>query len=227
MLKKSVFLLLFLFISHNSFAAPKVIHNGVLQAYWELEWNKDFTKSTPKLHLRYLVSEKSKSVKVIMLDMKQSDIKHVINLYFKKIPASFYKYSEGHIENSGHIIINNIVETGDCDGTFSSAQLQSYTPLASITLKDIDTIQRAILCDISHPYTTTYEPREDLKDIYLRKSPSLESEIVAQVHATNALVKIKTVDDKWILVGVYDYNSPDFIGIPKGYVEIKNLNLNN
>ncbi|EAA6070904.1 SH3 domain-containing protein [Salmonella enterica subsp. enterica] len=227
MLIRTIAVILFSFCIQNAFAAQQKINNGVLQAYWRLVWNVPGTISTPALELRYLVADQSGVVSIIMMESKQDDIKKIINKYFINIPKSFFEYKEGHVESIGDIIVDGLSPTEECGDKFSYANFISFNPVVSTEKIDIDVIQRATICEDSYPYIVGYTLKPDVKEVYLRKKPSIDADINGTVSERDVLIKIKTINKDWVLVGVYDSKGSDLVGKLKGYVELKYLDLDN
>ena len=79
-MKKYASLMFLLFISVFSLRAMATVEikNGVLQAYWQPNWNADATVNTPELEFRYFaLGNKKKDNKIIDITAKGSEAQKI------------------------------------------------------------------------------------------------------------------------------------------------------
>ncbi|PWC10125.1 hypothetical protein [Brenneria corticis] len=222
MFRKILSLLFFIVIAPSSFANQK-INDGILQAYWLPIWNDSATVNNPVLYFRYFsLDENSRIDKIINLDVDTGKKKdNLLKEYFKDIPHNFLKYKEGHIERIGGLVVDNISVTKECDHTYHNARLITFTPGQNREF-DIQKLEESAGCE-AYPYVVTYSVKEGVDSLYFKETPSASAKKSAEIPVGTPLIKIKTINDKWILAAIYDAGKPDLLGNPQGYIELDKL----
>lgn len=232
MIKKLVILCCFSLFFQTAQAAREQIENVYLQAWWSLNWKSEDSSSgpvmvsTPVLSLRYFKKEVAGNITVVLLSLKQNEIKKIVKDNFSAIPDSFFKHQEGHAEMFGNIIIDNISESGECDGRFYVADYISFLPQAEVSRADMFKIKEDSNCE-SPDYSVYYELKPHRGEVAFRKFPRIDAPLISIVPEGALLIKIKTINQRWALMGIMDYNAIDFIGEPSGYIEFKDLDILN
>ncbi|MCG8709078.1 hypothetical protein JHU04_002309 [Brenneria sp. 4F2] len=222
MFRKILSLLFFIVIAPSSLATQKINH-GVLQAYWLPIWNDSVTVNNPVLYFRYFsLTENSHVDKIINLDVDTEKKKDsLLKDYFKDIPHNFLKYKEGHIERIGGIVVDNLSEKKECDHTYHNARLITFTPGQDRKL-DIQKLEESAGCEAS-PYIVTYSAKDGIGSLYFKETPTDNAKKSEKIPLNKPLIKIKTINDKWILAAIYDADKPDLLGNPQGYIELDKL----
>ena len=208
--------------------AQEFLENGTLQAYWSKEWNAKGTVSTPRLGFRYLTQDHKK---FIAIAVKGDQIKF-IKEHFKNIPHNFFKYKEWYVNQTGNLTLYKVKQSTLCNASIYNATLLSFTPNYSApptntALYEL-TAQGGCNQNGHYPYIITYLIKEGLNDIDVKEKPSDNAKTIEKAtRANDIFIKIKTIDNDWIYTGIYDAASPNLILKPRGYVRIRQLELQN
>jgi len=215
-MRKSIYLGLTALLSVPFTSLADTMNEGVLQAYWLPQWNGNV--NTPELELRFFVfSTDGKQKKVIDLDSSTLD-KNFIEKKFGTSASEFLRSKEGHIEQSGNIVLSDISGKKECDSTIWQAKYVSFEKKQH-TFK-ID--ENNGVCN-SYPYLISYQLKSDVKEVNVMDKPSDSAKIDYQIDNQHTLVKIKTVDANWFYVAEYDESQKGLVGEKKGYVKANQL----
>lgn len=186
---------------------------GFLQAFWLPDWN-DNNINNPSLELRFFSYNKTgKLEKVIEIDKKDLNVKFVKDK-FNNIPDEFLRYKEGHVEQRGELTFSHFIVTKDCDANTYSANYVAFTP----DNKSTPLSQEIKSCG-SYPYQLSYMIKEGQPTIMLKDKPNDDGKKIAVAPADKPLIKIKTIDDNWYYVAVYDDSKPESMGDVRGYIK--------
>ncbi|EIE3256420.1 hypothetical protein LDH75_003903 [Escherichia coli] len=199
------------------------IKQGILQAYWLPVWNEDGTQSTPHLKYRYIVSGNGSDVEqVIEINNADSGLNvSSFNRYFDNVPQNFMIFREGHVERAGAVSLTNIKRNTECDHNYYQASLVAFTPSRNQAF-NLDELEKNAGCE-SYPYIVTFTLKGQAKGVHFKSSPEESAEDSDIIPVNSPLIKIRTINARWIEAAVYDENKPGLIGTPGGYVRIDNL----
>lgn len=220
---KNITMALFLLFTFFPAFASQTFQEGVLQAYWLPVWNKNATQNTPQLTYRYFILQNGTHVEsVVNLELdKNENTFSLINKYFTNIPEEFFKFKEGHIERAGSISVENIEKHKECDHDYYNAKMVNFTPKEDYRF-DINRLEKESGCE-AYPYVVTYTLKPESEGQHFKQAPNMTSKDMQPIPSDWPLIKIKTINDRWIKVAIYNKDSVGFIGEHKGYVEINHL----
>lgn len=200
--------------------ASQTLKNGVLQAYWLPVWNNEGTKSTAELKYRYFVLNTSGKIdKVINVTFADNDA--IINRAFSHLPPSFLKYSEGHAEQAGQLIIEGLKVQPECDRSLYSAKGVTFTPIAG-QLSVAKNLELSAGCE-AYPWAVTYTLKAGLEGQHFKQQPEATAKDLQPVPPEQPLIKIETIDSNWIRAAVVDQSKNDLIGELQGYLRLDTL----
>lgn len=237
---KNLSLLLICLFSIAAFAKQSKninqVSDGYLQAYWFPVVNDDGSEGKSELMLRFLDTSHNVQHKVIDLYITKSknntpdktdfndptSIK-LIKDNFNSIPENFFKYHEGHIEQAGILTSNDAFSSVECDTRYYYSRFVGFKSLDKKSI-DPEIIARASGCG-GYPYIQSFIKKHNLKDAYFKSKPDLASSNIYKITENDSVIKIKTVNDKWLYVAVSDDSMPDYVGSKKGYILKSELEL--
>ena len=227
-MKKTVsFLLAAAMLSSPSVAlAQHTLNDGVLQAYWKNEWNKDATKITPQLKMRYIVhNDGTSSTTVVEVPVDKQDKRNrmFIMKHFSFVPAEFFQNKEGFLNQPGTLVVPDMTKALECSSAYKAKALSSFTPDVSSGLVDTTTDEKFINCGERYPYLTLYrlDPRQ--RDVALRATPDDQADKTLAIDSTAVLAKLRTVNKEWAYVAFYDAKTLDQISEERGYIRFSAL----
>lgn len=227
MKKKSSFLLAAtLLLSSSSALAQHTLTNGVLQAYWQNEWNKDATQLSPQLKLRYIVhNDGSAPTMVINVPVNKQDKQNriFITKNFAPAPASFFQQKEGYLNQPGTLTVPTMTAATGCSSAYQATQLSSFTPDHSSGLSSTVTDEKFINCGERHPYLMLYTLRGDQQEVSLKVAPDEHAKPALTLNKEATVAKLKTVNKDWAYVAFYDAKTIDQLSDEKGYIKLNAL----
>ncbi|WP_414499906.1 hypothetical protein [Zymobacter sp. IVIA_12111.31 C1] len=227
MKKKASFLLAAtLLLSSSTAFAQHTLNDGVLQAYWQSEWNKDATKITSQLKMRYIVhNDGSAPTMVVDVPVDKQDKKNrtFITKHFSYVPTEFFQNKEGYLNQPGTLTVPSLTKAFECTSAYKTTQLSSFVPDMSSGLADTTTDEKFINCGERHPYLTFYRLSPNQKDIFLKAAPDDSAANTIPIGSDTLLAKLHTVNKEWAYVAFYDARTLDQIGEQKGYVRLNTL----
>lgn len=192
------------------------VRNGVLQAYWLPQWNNGL--NTPKFELRFFpFSDNGKQGKVINIDSSTTNETFVKD-NFESYSDDFFKFKEGHIEQSGVIRLKKINKTQECDSTVWQAKMVSFVR----NNKNLKVEEQSIECG-SYPYLISYQLKDGVDTVTLRDKPENDGKVIYRIDNQHSLIKIRNVNSKWLYVAEYDASKENLIGEHQGYIEYSNI----
>lgn len=192
------------------------VRNGVLQAYWLPQWNNGL--NTPKFELRFFpFSDNGKQGKVINIDSSTTNETFVKD-NFESYSDDFFKFKEGHIEQSGVIRLKKINKTQECDSTVWQAKMVSFVR----NNKNLKVEEQSIECG-SYPYLISYQLKDGVDIVTLRDKPENDGKVIYRIDNQHSLIKIRNVNSKWLYVAEYDASKENLIGEHQGYIEYSNI----
>lgn len=224
--KTSFLLAATLLLSSSIASAQQTISNGVLQAYWQNEWNKDATKVTPQLKLRYIVHNDGTSPTTVIevpVDKKDSKNRTFIIKNFAAVPADFFQNKEGFLNQPGHLTIDSMKRTTVCASAYRATSHTSFEPDMSSGLVDTTTDEKFINCGERYPYLSFYHINPSQKEAVLKATPDDSAEKTFPFDGDTTIAKLKTVDKNWFYVALYDAKTIDQISGEKGYIKQNEL----
>lgn len=227
-MKKYASLMFLLFISVFSLRAMATVEikNGVLQAYWQPNWNADATVNTPELEFRYFaLGNKKKDNKIIDIIAKGSEAQKIafIKKNFKNIPDNFFTFKEWYVNQPGTIKVPAVVNYMECNTDNYKADLQSFQPDNAAQNADDMMTQDFGGCGSATPYLVLYQLKEGEKMLSLKSEASETASDLASVNSNETLAKIRTVDKAWIYVAVYDEAEKGHLSNKRGFVKLSTL----
>lgn len=227
MKKKTAFLLAATLLLNSSMAfAQQTISNGVLQAYWQNEWNKDASKVTPSLKLRYIVHNDGTSPTTVInvpIDTRDKQNRTFIIKNFAAVPADFFQNKEGYLNQPGYLTIASMKKSTVCDSAYHAAVPMSFEPDMSSGLTETTTDEKFINCGERHPYLTFYHLDSKKKEAVLRAAPDDHAEQTFAFNSDTTIAKLKTIDSNWLYVAFYDGQTLDQLSKERGYIRQKEL----
>lgn len=113
----------------------------------------------------------------------------------------------------------------ECNNKQNYVKFDSFTPLSGKKY-DITQLESRSGCD-SQPYSVMYTIKNDNEKVFLKLAPSENSENVENKPVQQPLVKIKTVNNYWVYVALYDASMPNTMSHVKGYLKINDLKVAN
>lgn len=227
MKKTSSFLLAAtLLLSSTAAIAEHTLDNGVLQAYWKNEWNKDATKITPQLKLRYIVhGDRTVPTTVVDVPVDKQDKKNrtFITKNFAGVPTEFFQNKEGYLNQPGTLTVPDMTKTYACTSAYKATSLSSFIPDMSSGLTDTTTDEKFINCGERHPYLSLYRLAPNQKATFLLASPDDHAEKTQPINSGTVLAKLQTVNKDWVYVAFYDIETLDQLSEERGYVRLSTL----
>lgn len=200
----------------GAFAQGEKNMTGVLQAYWLPQWTADGQAQTPHIMMRFFGTDSFAGKTLCLYESKnKQDIKDYFNQdqaekfirrEFKSTPVGFFKYKEGHVEQAGKVVYSDRTVLKECDSEKSYVKLHSFTA-SSLKNYDIAKLESQSGCG-SEPYTVLFTVKEGDGNIFLKAEPSDTSKNIGSQPVEQPLVKIKTVNDEWLFVSLYDASKP-------------------
>ncbi|WP_143468284.1 hypothetical protein [Kosakonia pseudosacchari] len=200
--------------------ASQTFHQGVLQAYWLPVFNDDGIKKTAQLKYRYFVINNAGKVeKTINVNINNGE--RQLEKYFPRLPSTFKQFSEGHTEQSGQITIDTLKKQTECDRPLFSANAMSFSPISTPS-PSVDTLERAAGCE-SWPWAETFILKEGVKDLHLKSQPDDGAKNLQVIKSAQPLIKMKTVNEKWIRVAILDEKNGGPVQKTEGYIRLNEL----
>ncbi|RRZ88092.1 hypothetical protein EGK14_18035 [Erwinia sp. 198] len=144
---------------------------------------------------------------------------------FKNTPEEFFRFKEGHTEQVGVLSISNQMVIAECDNKKNYAKFDSFKPVLGRDF-DIKKLELNSGCD-PEPYSVMFTIKEGHDDVFLKSKPLITSQNVVSKPISQPLVKIKTIDDQWVKVALYDASLPGSRSKTEGYVKFSDLDLVN
>ncbi|MGD8107916.1 hypothetical protein ACQE32_14880 [Pantoea sp. FN0302] len=223
---KKFTLLLFLLFS-PIIQAQELSSEGILQAYWKAEWNGEGTVNEPELALRFFPAETSSSwgkVFDIRLKNQRKAIEFVIR-NFKVIPDNFLLHKEWFVNQKGTVFLKNPEHYIECSTENYMAILLDFIPDFSAKASDTTAYEEMGRCGYNgaRPFLTSYYLNPEYKKGYFLLEPNDNADYVKTFTIRDRLVKIKTINEKWIYATIYDDQKENKLGDTKGYINIKYL----
>ncbi|QHM72358.1 hypothetical protein [Mixta intestinalis] len=214
------------FLSSGALAEKK-LKDGVFQAYWKAEWNESATVNTPQLKFRYLPIKDSlkenKVINIIMAGSEEEKIEFIKN-NFHNIPANFLKYKEWYVNQKGDLTVKEIEKHMECNTDNYTAAFVSFFPDSPPVTIDANTFKDTGCNDGgSFPYLTSYVLKPSSKTGQLRQEPGDSAKVIHTFTQDDSIAKIKTIDEKWMYVSLYDYTKPDLLSDKKGYIKFSDV----
>ncbi len=224
---------------------------GVMQAYWLPVWNDETEKNDKYLQFRFApdannlsslpkLYEDGKLITPVVIDLgpaaetdegmgaiaffTNETVFEQIRKDFQTIPDNFFRYREGHIEQTGTVLIDRYLSDKACDRRAFFAQLLAFAPqkstFAPATLAKRFDAEAG--CGGRPPYEETFSVMApDNAGIALKAGPDEESETLRMLDANEQIVKVDTVNDLWLKVSLF--SQPDV----QGYLLKSQLSINN
>ncbi len=202
------------------------LRHGILQAYWQPDWNTDATVNTPKLAFRYFYFGKNtKDNKVVDITVKGSEAEQIafIKNNFTHIPDNFIKYKEWYVNQYGAITSPKLVKYMECNADNYKAEMQSFTPEKQDNHPQDPITDDVGGCGSSTPYLVLYQLKEGQKQLTLKQAAAETASQTAQVTSDETLAKIKTVDNTWVYVAIYDESAKGHLSNKRGFVKLSDL----
>jgi len=222
----SLMFLVFLAVFSLRAMATEEIKNGVLQAYWQPNWNADATVNTPELAFRYFaLGNKKKDNKIIDITVKGSEAQKIafIKKNFKNIPDNFFTFKEWYVNQPGTMKVPAVINYMECNADNYKADLLSFQPDDTAKNADDMIAQDFGGCGSGTPYLVLYQLKEGEKTFSLKSDASETASDVASVSSNETLAKIRTVDKAWIYVAVYDEAEKGHLSHKRGFVKLSAL----
>ncbi|WP_316562104.1 hypothetical protein [Mixta calida] len=221
----SLFILIVSLLSFSYQAqAVTALKGGTLQAYWKAEWNDEATINTPQLGFRYFPNESAlEKVKVIDIFMDGSDENKIIFIKsnFNNIPDNFLQYKEWYVNQKGDLTVKEIRHYVECNADHYAADFVSFTPAAkSDATTDDDT---GCAYGGSFPYLTSYILKEHTAIGQLKDEPRENANVEYTFSRNDSVVKIRTVNQEWMYVSVYDPSAQDRLSDKRGYIRFSDV----
>lgn len=227
MKKKSSFLLAAtLLLSSSSALAQHILTNGVLQAYWQNEWNKDATQLSPQLKLRYIVHNDGTTPTTVIdvpINKQEKQNRIFITKNFMPAPASFFLRKEGYLNQPGTLTVPAMTPSTGCSSAYQATQPGTFTPDHSSGLTSTSTDEKFINCGERHPYLTLYTLRGDQQEVSLKATPNEDAKPVLSFNKEAVVAKLETVNKDWAYVAFYDAKTIDQLSNEKGYIKLNAL----
>jgi hypothetical protein len=215
-MKRKVLLLLLALLSLPFSSLADTFKNGVLQAYWLPNWNADI--NSPELKLRFFVfSKDGKQQEVVNIENSPLDENFIKN-EFATSSGDFFKFKEGHIEQAGKVKLTNFSHHTECDAKTFQAKLIKFK--AAKENFEIDESNGA--CERS-PYLITYQLKDGVSKVEVFNNPNNSAEQVGVIDNQHTLVKVRSVNSEWFYMAKYDESKKDLMGLPKGYVRVRDI----
>lgn len=218
--------LFFLFFS-SVIQAQELSSEGILQAYWKAEWDAEGTVNQPELTLRFFPNKNSSSwgkVFDIRLKSQRNAIEFVIR-NFKVIPDNFLLHKEWFINQKGIIFLKNPEHYIECSTENYMASLVAFIPDFSAETSDTTAYEDMAQCGYNgaRPFLTSYYLNPEYKEGRFYLKPNNNADYVKTFNIRDRLVKIRTINEKWIYAAIYDDKKADKLGDTRGYINIKYL----
>jgi len=239
MRKKSSFIIAICALVTSFFASDSfskdIKAEGVLQVYWKPNWSDEGRLLKPYLMMRFFEIKndqskvinlyESKNKKNIKDDFNVDSTYKIINEQFINIPAEFIKYQEGHLEQPGVLIYSNDFKMTECNNQHDYAKFKSFKANHS-EVHNLSEVEKKSGCD-SQPWQMMYTVKDGGKSVFLKSEPSVSSKNVYTKAIDMPLVKIKTIDNEWVYVAIYDASMRNSMSDIRGYLKAKDLDLVN
>jgi len=223
------------FFSSIAFASNQQSTTGVLQAYWFPQWTDEGSPKAPLIMMRFFETDGKKNRTYYLYDVKQKngvkdyfklkETEKFIKSNFKDTPEEFFKFKEGHTEQAGTLTFSDETVIAECDSKKTYAKFSSFKPI-SVNNFDIKELELKSGCD-PQPYSVMFTVKEGHGDVFLKSRPESLSDNVIDKPVSQPLVKIRTVNNNWVYVSLYDASQPDSQSKVKGYLNIKDLDMVN
>lgn len=230
-----LFSLCTVFFGASAFASAQKNITGVLQAYWFPQWNDEGKAKPPLIMMRFFETDGKDNHTYFLYDMKEKgEVKDYFNVKqmekfiksnFKNTPEEFFKFKEGHTEQPGRLIFSDEMVISECDSKKIYAKFNDFKP-DSAGRYDVKELELKSGCD-PEPYMVMFTIKDGIKNIYLKSKPDEKSANVSDEPVSQPLVKIKTIDNEWVYVSLYDASQSDSQSKMKGYLNIKDLDVVN
>jgi len=229
------FPLISVFFMVDASAKDVIKATGILQAYWMPQSDENGQPKSPYIMMRFFeTNEKhnktfylyeSKNSKGVKDYFEENKAENFIKEKFKNIPEDFFKFKEGHAEQYGIITYSGVVILSECDNKQNFVKLNSFIS-GSTTRYNLQKIESRSGCD-SQPYSVMYTIKSNRKDVFIKSRPSEQSENIESKPIDKPLVKVKTVNDEWEYVALYDATMPADMSKIKGYIRTQDLEVAN
>ncbi|KAA9001216.1 hypothetical protein FJU30_08220 [Affinibrenneria salicis] len=225
-MKKLFFMSLFCLLISPFTVAEPIVSRGVLQAYWQAEWNDDATVNTPRLGFRFFSDAKSslqgKAIDVFVaggIEQQQAFIRK----NFRNIPDNFFSYKEWYVNQPGTVEFAKVKKYVECNADNYSADILSFKPDLSSKNNAVD--ESLASCGYSgrYPYLTLYQAKPEGKTVWFKASPDDNAGNTFSFSEEDTVAKIKTINQGWIYAAVYDESQKDSLSEKKGYIRLTEL----
>jgi len=224
-----------IFFGASAFATTQKNMTGVLQAYWFPQWSDEGKPKPSIIMMRFFETDGKDNRTYFLYDTKgKSGVKdyfkvkeaeNFIKSNFKNTPEEFFKFKEGHTEQHGMLAISDELVIAECDSKKNYAKFYSFKPDSESDF-DIKKLELKSGCD-PEPYAVMFTIKDGRENVYLKSKPDEKSGVVTDKPVSQPLVRIKTIDDKWVYVSLYDASQPNSQSATKGYVKMKDLDMVN
>ncbi|HBV38870.1 MAG TPA: hypothetical protein DEF05_04045 [Erwinia sp.] len=221
--------------SVKSFASSQKEITGVLQAYWLPQWTEEGKAKPPLIIMRFFETGGKDNQTYYFYDLKEKggvkdyfkteETENFIRSNFKNTPEDFFRFKEGHTEQAGVVALSERTIIVECDNKQNYAKFNAFKPV-QVNRFDINKLESASGCD-PEPYSVMFTIKEGHDDIFLKSKPSTTSQNVVSKPISQPLVRIKTIDDQWVKVALYDASLPGSRSKTEGYVKFSDLDVVN